>query len=508
MIARSKSSQLAGSQEPLEPRASPALRWALSVLLAAFPFAASTDHASDPEAYKTLWVGVGFTLVLVWWQWGGSSSGNRWDVPRLARPLALMTVWVVATGVWATNRHAAVASATPWLFGLIGFVLVFNCFASTVDRRRLLDCMYAGAVAIALLGAAQQLFYVEWVVQGPARPAATFGNKNMLMHYLVLAAPLGLGLLSVASNPLRIWAIALGLAVIYVVFAYTMTRAALLAGTVQLCLWLIWRTWCALRDRPRSADWRRIAAVVVATILFIGAAHLERGALADPLAILGARLDAALVELESQPQSKPAVDAKGTATSTLGSVQIRFLLWRDTLVMISDNPFLGVGIGNWHVQYPRYGNLPTDGTRLYPVVHAHNGWLELVAETGIVGFGLLAWILVVATTSARSAFASNEDERPIVVALCLGLLGIGITAGFSFSLQLTTPLLMIMTYLALLVRLEARTNPSSSGVVVLPGRARFLAVMVAVAFVLAVTVYGFGRNSRIPAPGWSTALCG
>ena len=53
----------------------------------------------------------------------------------------------------------------------------------------------------------------------------------------------------------------------------------------------------------------------------------------------------------------------------------------DSLRMWRDHPVLGVGLGDFETAYPRYQSFPSD---LW-VDHAHNDYVEAVAETGLVG---------------------------------------------------------------------------------------------------------------------------
>lgn len=66
----------------------------------------------------------------------------------------------------------------------------------------------------------------------------------------------------------------------------------------------------------------------------------------------------------------------------------RLAHWQAALAMAEDHPWLGVGFGNYEPAYADYAliNWP------YPLGHAHNYYLNLLAETGIIG--LLAYLLL------------------------------------------------------------------------------------------------------------------
>lgn len=57
-------------------------------------------------------------------------------------------------------------------------------------------------------------------------------------------------------------------------------------------------------------------------------------------------------------------------------------LWKDTANLIKDYPILGTGIGTYVQTFPKYKTIKADV--IYD--HAHNDYLELISETGFVGF--------------------------------------------------------------------------------------------------------------------------
>jgi O-antigen ligase len=90
-------------------------------------------------------------------------------------------------------------------------------------------------------------------------------------------------------------------------------------------------------------------------------------------------------------------DVRGRAISDENyAVVERLAHWQAAISMASESPWLGVGFGNYEIVYPRHAlvNWPL------ALGHAHNYYLNLLAETGIVGLVayLLAWTMIVALT--------------------------------------------------------------------------------------------------------------
>jgi O-antigen ligase len=94
----------------------------------------------------------------------------------------------------------------------------------------------------------------------------------------------------------------------------------------------------------------------------------------------------------------------------------RLAHWQAAYYMANAHPFIGVGLGNYEAVYPDYA-LPSWPRALG---HAHNDYLNLLAETGIVGLAvyLVGWGFI-AYWTIRALRLSDPVQR----GLALGLLG-------------------------------------------------------------------------------------
>jgi len=96
-----------------------------------------------------------------------------------------------------------------------------------------------------------------------------------------------------------------------------------------------------------------------------------------------------------------------------GIFNYRYDTWKGALRIISDNPVLGLGIGksNFGKTAPKFNDLRI------PYDHAHNTYLQIAVELGLVGFGAFVWLF--GTTFYRGFRAyfslSRQDERAIFI---------------------------------------------------------------------------------------------
>jgi O-antigen ligase len=69
----------------------------------------------------------------------------------------------------------------------------------------------------------------------------------------------------------------------------------------------------------------------------------------------------------------------------------RWLIHRDSIRMFAAHPFLGSGLGTFATAFPRYRSF-YDG---FLINYAHDDYLQLLLETGLAGFGVGLWFVVV-----------------------------------------------------------------------------------------------------------------
>ena len=116
------------------------------------------------------------------------------------------------------------------------------------------------------------------------------------------------------------------------------------------------------------------------------------------------------------------------------SSAMRLAIWDSTLYMIRDYPVFGIGWGSFPHIYPAYDYFLGDEKPI--IYHAHNLYLHLAAETGIVG--LLLWLGIVGICF-KDMWRRMQKHEPMAFGICsaLGvvLLG-GLTDNWLFNSQI------------------------------------------------------------------------
>jgi O-antigen ligase len=72
----------------------------------------------------------------------------------------------------------------------------------------------------------------------------------------------------------------------------------------------------------------------------------------------------------------------------------RWQVWKDSLEMIKEKPLLGHGINTFMPLFQEYrSNISGQAGDIWTPTYAHNTFLQLLTETGILGFAMFLWIL-------------------------------------------------------------------------------------------------------------------
>ena len=123
----------------------------------------------------------------------------------------------------------------------------------------------------------------------------------------------------------------------------------------------------------------------------------------------------------------------GAGHSDLSS-DVRTNINRDGIRMILKRPVLGWGLGTFPVVYPQFRTFYTN----FFVNEAHNDYLQLLIETGLVGFGIMLWLVVTVYTRALKKIKnwSNDVGGAVSLACLLGLTGILVHSAVDFNLQI------------------------------------------------------------------------
>jgi len=330
--------------------------------------------------------------------------------------------WSALSALFATNHWLAFRS---WGVSFASLVVYLMARAAAREGRgRAVAAGLALAGTVAALTGLAQAYGLDWdLLAGERAPGGTFGNRNFLAHYTVMAVPLvGLFAATARSRPAR-WMALAGLALQAAIVVLTRSRAAWLALAASLAVMII-------------------ASVLAAR----GGSALRRRALMGALGV-GVLLALLLPnQLAWRSESPYAESLRGIVNYQEGSGRGRLIQYGNTLRLVARDPLFGTGPGNWMVQYPTVttpGDPSFAGADPIPTnPWPSSDWMAFWSERGLIGaLLLLAAGLAAGLVAARRL---RDPERSGEAIALLGLLAAAVVTGlFDAVLLLAAPSLLL-----------------------------------------------------------------
>ncbi len=245
-------------------------------------------------------------------------------------------------------------------------------------------------------------------------PFGPFVSKNHFAGYVVMAAlltaGLALGLAESARGRGRDWTTSsrAGGVVLAMVAAVAMALAGL----------------ASLSRGGGIALAAGTASLIALLVLQARAGKRRRGLL--PSVVLAGVLGLVLVALVP-PETHERM-------RSLSGASLRLDTWRDGLRLALSSPVVGSGLGAFHDAYPRFKR----GHGLLRVEHAENDYVETLAETGLVGLGLvLTGGALLLTRSLRGAGAGASGVvRGVGMGALAGLVALAVHSAVDFNLRI------------------------------------------------------------------------
>jgi O-antigen ligase/Tfp pilus assembly protein PilF len=169
------------------------------------------------------------------------------------------------------------------------------------------------------------------------------------------------------------------------------------------------------------------------------------------------------------PLNKSAITVTQRAMSTFDeqdpSINGRLLIWKTTLEMIIDRPIFGSGIGTFKMNYLIYQAEFLKNNPYYiqysgKAGEAHNEYLQMWAEIGIIGLGIFIGIVLMFYSLIIDYLKKNDNDKDkiIVFGLILGITCFLIHCLFTFPLHVPALGITFFTLLGLTVIYTRKIN--------------------------------------------------
>jgi len=364
------------------------------------------------------------------WEWSSQLKAIHWPMRILAmwllygliQLLPLPQTWLSHQGSslfagWASVSVDWHASAVRWLQSLFLsalFVLSLHFLRYRSRLKTLIAVMLIAGLLQAMWGALMTLSGVEWGVFGPKEygrglATGTFINRNHFAGFLVLCLSLGIGRLISLMNSrygrrslrqiIRDWLevlmgpkMRIRLYLVVMVIALVLSRSRM--GNTAFFSSLMFSGLLALFLMKKPS--RSLIALLVSLLLI-------------DVFIVGTwfGFEKVVTRIQQTGQYEPDTGRYQD--------QDRLNVDQETLAATKNFFIIGSGAGSFYTVFPAYR--PAEIRNYFD--HAHNDYLEILLEYGLIGLIIISSWLLLALYSAVRAIRINRDRL---------LIGIGFAA--------------------------------------------------------------------------------
>lgn len=324
--------------------------------------------------------------------------------------------FVIATGLSAFSALSLGAWMNEWLKWLSVLLLIAICLEMGNWEWLVFALVLAGA-ANALVGLYEFLGgsgALHLLISNRFfRAFGTFGQPNPFGGFMGLLAPVAL--MAALGYGTRVWArwrqgLAVSLAAQAAALFYVLAAGLLVLGVI-----ISW---------SRGA-WLGFGVSILVILLalprrwWLGAGAMAVVVVVGLLLWVNGLLPASVVSrIESATNELVAVnDARGVDITPENFANVeRLAHWQAAFNMAQANPWLGVGFGNYENAYSQYNLM----NWTMALGHAHNYYLNVFAETGIIGLisYVTLWLIVIILT-----WRARRHPDPLARFIVIGLLG-------------------------------------------------------------------------------------
>ncbi len=336
----------------------------------------------------------------------------------------ILGLFLILTG-YAAFQYLFSRSIYTWatktdLFKLISYALIFLVTLNTVRAK---DQIKRVMLAIITIGFLMSIFFLMRYFGAPAPRG--FVNSDHFSAYLGMIIPLALGILLVGNTsfrPLLFFTIIIMGGALF----FTMSRGGMFSFIAAL---LFIALLASTRRSMKNKGWLilAIAVFIVLIIAWLGATPVVERILSFKAEI---------------------------ASRYFGG---RLPIWKGTIGIIKDNPIFGTGLGTFNYIFPKYQPV---GIIAKHYAYAHSDFLELLSETGIIGFSLFVICGLWTAIYLFRRYSQRHDPWVTGLSICVfgSLASIFIHSFTDFNLHIPANAVLLSVILALFVSILNTTN--------------------------------------------------
>ncbi|MGC8977248.1 MAG: tetratricopeptide repeat protein [Candidatus Ratteibacteria bacterium] len=267
-------------------------------------------------------------------------------------PIFLFLFWRILSLKNCTNLYLGIYNILILIFFITLYYGLINFFKNEDEIKDFFKSFAFFSILTSIYGILQVfgIDFINWKIKYTA--LSTFGRRNFAGEYIVMVIPYIYSLIILSEKKEKLFYISVFI-LLFIHLILTFTRASYISFFFSSLFFLF-----ILKNKKFNIEKRL---VFVLFFLFL--------------------INQGICEIRKFEK---------------GTLKARILIWEDTLRIIKENPFFGIGPGNFEIVYPIYSKnkenplMPKDES----LRDVHNDILEICVESGIPGLLFFLFLIL------------------------------------------------------------------------------------------------------------------
>lgn len=344
----------------------------------------------------------------------------NWHKSRINIPIILFILVMTLSLLGSDFFRISLNDYITFLSYFILYFFIRNNIIDKIGLKSFTKIFFLASFIISLYTLIQYYGYDPYL-KGLPYLSSTIGQKNWISNYLAMVFPIIFSYFLLEKSKRIKIVYFIVLSIVYATLMICQSRGIWISIsiTIILAIYIIFK-FKLLKVFKENKKW---LSLLLVTFLII-----------------------TVIYSTDNPLNKSAITVTERAISTFDeqdpSINTRLLMWRTTFKMIKDGPIFGSGIGTFRMNYLDYQaqlikENPNHLKYYTKAGEAHNEYLQMWAELGIIGLGLflLIFYFIFYTVFNFYKRSKNGKDKLIILGLITGITCFMIHSLFTFALH-------------------------------------------------------------------------
>lgn len=343
-----------------------------------------------------------------------------WPKSRINIPILLFILLMTISLFRSVFFRISLNDYIIFLFYFILYFFIRNNLSNKIELKSFIKIFFLTSFLVSLYTLIQYYGYDPYL-KGLPHLSSTIGQKNWISNYLAMIFPIIFSFFLLEKSERKKIAYFVVLSVVYATLMICQSRGIWISiiFTAILVIYII------IKSKLFGIFYKNKRWLVLLLVIF---------------------LIITIIYSTDNPLNKSAITVTERAISTFdeqsSSIYARLLMWGTSFKMIKDKPIFGSGIGTFRMNYlgyqAQYLKKNPNYIKYYiKAGEAHNEYLQMWAELGIIGLGLFLSIFYFIYRTVFNFYRKNKngEDRLIILSLITGITCFMIHSLFTFALH-------------------------------------------------------------------------